>query len=100
MALRNITLNRSAVRALLTSPEMQQAVRRAGEQIAARVRATGSPTYGALNPQVTVVATGGAKGDRAAAHVVIPPPAPSDVRYPDTDGRFGVLVQVAREVSG
>lgn len=100
MALRNITLNRSGVRALLTSPEMQQAVRRAGEQIAGRVRSAGSPTYGSLNPQVTVVANGGAKGDRAQAFVTVPPPAAGEVRYPDVDGRFGVLVQVAREVSG
>ena len=99
MALKNITLNNSQVRALLNSPEMRAATQRAGEDIAARVRSAGSPTYGSLQVTVTTQPNGGVKGDRAQTDVVVAPPAPGEVRFPDVAGRFGVLVQVAREVT-
>ena len=99
MPLKNITLNSAAVRALFTGPEMRKATQRAGEDIAARVRSAGSPTYGSLQITVTTQPNGGIKGDRAQTDVVVAAPAPGEVRFPDVAGRFGVLVQVAREVT-
>lgn len=79
--LRRLRIVQPGVRALLNGPEMQQAVRRAADAIAGRVRAAGSPTYGSLNPQVSVRPRGGVKGDRAQADVVVPPPPAERVRY-------------------
>lgn len=93
-----IKINRAGVSALLTSPEMRRALERAANDVAQRVRAAGSQTYPTLDVSVQSVPNGGVRGDRAAAFVIIAPPPPEQVRFPDRD-RFDVLTRIAREVS-
>ena len=93
MARVRVRINRSGVRDVLTSSDMQRVCERVANDIAGDVRAAGSYTYGVLEPTVQSTPRGGVRGDRAMASVVVPPPPPDAVRYPDRD-RFDALTRV------
>lgn len=97
-----VRLDRRGIAQLLTSPEMQRAVDRVGQDVAGRVRDALTATrrgYSGLGVSVQTGANGGVRGDRARAQVLVEPPRPEDVVYPDVVKRFGVVKRVAGEVS-
>jgi hypothetical protein len=101
-----LQINRPGVARLLQSTEMQRAVGRVAQDIAGRVssalvaapRAPRSP-YQGLPVRVEITPNGGIRGDRAMATVIVAPPAGDEVRFSDRRLRFGVVAQVAGEVS-
>lgn len=91
----------SGVRAILQDPSMRAACQSVADGLASRVRARGSRTYGgSFGGLVRTESTnrGGVRGDRATATVVVAPPPPESVRYPDRD-RFVTVQAVGREVT-
>jgi hypothetical protein len=104
--------NTAQVRRILQSTEMQRTVGQVAGQVAGLVSAqlplaqtSGARGrqvrgYSGLAVRVETTPTGGVRRDRAAATVIVPPPAVLDLRSPDRLMRFGVLQQIARRITG
>jgi hypothetical protein len=90
---RIIRRNPGEVGRFLRSTEMQRAMGRIADDMAAAITRAASPTYpaGLPAPRVSVTPNGGVRRDRAMGTVIVPAPAPADIRYPDVKGRFRVI---------